>query len=130
MSELQAQAQALQQGHYLQIGETAWEIEPQVEVVAPVLSDQLLEIIDEDCRRIVEKFVEKGIRQPDYIGFELTNDQGQVIAEAEVAWHQEMVALLRTDQQEFKEIFDAAGWKAYVADCGIVTEIEDALSQS
>jgi hypothetical protein len=33
----------------------------------------------------VENFVEKGVRQPDCIGFELTNDQGEVIAEAEVA---------------------------------------------
>ena len=31
LTELQAQALALQQGHYLQIGDTAWEIEPQVE---------------------------------------------------------------------------------------------------
>jgi ATP-dependent helicase/nuclease subunit A len=130
MSELQTQAPALQQGHYLQIGDTAWEIEPQVDMVAPSWSDRLEEIIDEECRRIVEKFVEKGIRQPDCIGFELTNDRGEVIAEAEVVWEQEMVALLRSDQQEFREVFDAAGWKVYMADSGIVTEIEEALSRS
>jgi ATP-dependent helicase/nuclease subunit A len=130
MSELQTQVPALQQGHYLQIGDTAWEIEPQVDMVAPSWSDRLEEIIDEECRRIVEKFVEKGIRQPDCIGFELTNDRGEVIAEAEVAWEQEMVALLRADQQVFREVFDTAGWKAYVANSGIVTEMEEALSRS
>jgi ATP-dependent helicase/nuclease subunit A len=130
LTALQAQVPALQQGHYLQVGEKAWEIETQVETVAPSWSDCLEEIIDEECRRIVEKFVEKGIRQPDCIGFELTNDQGQVIAEAEVAWDQEMVALLRADQREFREVFSVAGWKVYVADSGIVTEIEDALSRS
>jgi hypothetical protein len=130
LTELQAPALALQQGHYLQVGDTAWAIEPQVELVAPSWGDCLEEIIDEECRRIVEELVEKGIRQPDCIGFELTNDQGEVIAEAEVAWEQEMVALLRADQQEFKEVFEAAGWKVYMADSGIVTEIEEALSRS
>jgi len=47
----------------------------------------------------MENIVEKGIRPPDCIGFELTNDRGEVIAEAEVAWEQEMVALLKADQQ-------------------------------
>jgi ATP-dependent helicase/nuclease subunit A len=130
LTELQAQTLASQQGHYLQIGDRAWEIEPQAEVVAPSWSDLLEEIIDEECCRIVANFVEKGIRPPDRVGFELINDRVEVIAEAEVAWEQEMVALLRTDQQEFKGIFDAAGWKAYVADSGIIAEMEKALSRS
>jgi ATP-dependent helicase/nuclease subunit A len=129
-TELQIQVPTLQQGHYLQIGDAAWNIEPQVEVAAPSWSDCFEEIIDEDCRRIVEDFVEKGIRPPDHIGFELTNDQGEVIAEAEVAWVQEMVALLRDDQQVSREVFEAAGWKAYVAYSWIVAELEEALGRS
>jgi hypothetical protein len=129
-TELRAQALALLQGHYLQIGDTTWEIKPQVEVVATRWSDRLEEIIDEECRRIVEKYVEKGIRQSDCIGFDLTNDQGEVIAEAEVAWEQEMVALLRADQQAFGEVFEVAGWKVYKAVSGIVAEVEEARGRS
>jgi hypothetical protein len=128
--EWQSQTPTLQQGHSLQIGDIAWEIEPQVEMVAPSWSDRLEEIIDEECRRIVVDFVEKGIRPPDHVGFELINDRGEVIAEAEAVWDQEMVALLRADQQEFKEVFGVAGWKVYIANPGVTTEIEDALSRS
>jgi ATP-dependent helicase/nuclease subunit A len=127
--ELQPQT-PLHQGKFLQIGDTAWEIEPQVEVVATNWSDCIEEILDEECCRIVANFVEKVIRFPDHVGFELVNDRGEVIAEAEVAWEQEMVALLRADQQEFREVFDAAGWKVFMADSGIVAEIEEALSRS
>jgi ATP-dependent helicase/nuclease subunit A len=128
--ELQSQSPVLHQGQFLQIGDAAWEIELQVEVAAPSWSDRLEEIIDEECRRIVVNFVEKGIRPPDHVGFELINDRDEVIAEAEVAWEQEMVALLRADQQEYTEVFDAAGWKVFMADSGIVAEIEEALSRS
>ena len=41
-----------------------------------------------------------------------------------------MVALLRADQQEFREAFEAAGWKVYMADSWIVAEMEEALSRS
>jgi len=99
-------------------------------MVAPSWRDLFEKIIDKECRRILEIYVEKGIRQPDCIGFELTNDQGEVIAEAEVAWVQEMVALLRDDQQVSREVFEAAGWKAYVAYSWIVAELEEALGRS
>jgi len=44
----------LQQGHYLQIGDTVWVIEARVEVGASSLDDLLEDIIDVECCRIVE----------------------------------------------------------------------------
>ena len=57
------------------------------------------------------------------VGFELTNDKGQVHAEAELAWPMRRVAVLRGEQAEEAAAFEEAGWRTYPADDGIAERI-------
>ncbi len=51
------------------------------------------------------------------VGFELENNRGQVIAEAELAWNIPKIAILRTDQiQDNKASFENQSWTVYTSD--------------
>ena len=50
------------------------------------------------------------------VGFELTDGKGQVLAEAELAWPAQRVAVLHGEQSEKEAAFEQAGWRAYLAE--------------
>ena len=45
------------------------------------------------------------------VGFELADDKGEVLAEAELAWPKERVAVLHGEQTENVAAFEQAGWR-------------------
>ena len=54
---------------------------------------------------------------PPAVGYELTGTAGAIIVEAELAWEDARIAVLRSDQAEQAPAWRAAGWTvAIVAD--------------
>lgn len=79
-------------------GEDSWE---------SVLDD----IIDEDARKLAEKMRQEGKECPDEAGFELVDEKGAVIAEAELVWKGKRLVYLREDQREFEGVFKDRGFE-------------------
>ena len=48
-------------------------------------------------------------------GFELIDERGRILAEAELAWEELRIAVLLTDYQEDAAHFEARGWQVYLA---------------
>jgi len=89
------------------------------EVVAsyePPSSDgsELLEYADERCRDFLKKWIAENHPEP-VVGFGLEDDEGIVVAEAELAWPDQRVAALFEDQ-DGKEAFDQSNWKVFDAE--------------
>ena len=45
------------------------------------------------------------------VGYELQNEAGEIIAEAELAWVEEKLAILTADQEVGQGFFERLGWK-------------------
>ncbi len=54
------------------------------------------------------------------VGMELADEKGRVQADAEMAWQEAKVALLRADQEEMKALWVAAGWQVVLLDAAAV----------
>lgn len=50
------------------------------------------------------------------VGHELANARGHVVAEAELAWPEQLLVVLRPDQADMKGIWLGAGWRVLVLD--------------
>lgn len=84
-------------------------------VVAPEIAE-ILRYCDQRCQGIVNACVEHSLPLP-VVGHELTDQQGRVSADAELAWPSQKVAVLLPERMEATEAFKAAGWKVFsVAD--------------
>ena len=59
---------------------------------------------------------------PPVIGHELANERGVVVAEAEMAWTESQLVLLKFDQVDLESIWKSNGWKTLVLDqhCSVV----------
>ena len=84
-----------------------------VESTAKRDGDELLEYADERCRSFLQKWVVRKLPLP-IVGFGLQDDEGIVIAEAELAWPEQKIVALFSDA-EGKEAFEAAHWQVYDA---------------
>jgi DEAD/DEAH box helicase domain-containing protein len=76
--------------------------------------EQILSLVAGELRSFATRLGERGDPLP-ILGFELTDELGAVIAEAELGWPELRIALLREDQRDFLTPFKAAGWGAFVA---------------
>ena len=65
---------------------------------------------DESVTDLLREVASLGVRPPDIVGYELANTGGTVVAEAELAWTECRVALLREDQRAGRRAFEDAGW--------------------
>ena len=74
--------------------------------------EEVRELIDSAFRELVDKFVEKGLPVPE-VGYELTNDSGEVIAEVELAWPERKVAIVLPEQIDHGNVFEKNGWDVY-----------------
>lgn len=54
--------------------------------------------------------------EPPEVGTELADDKGRVLADAELTWADQKLALLRPDQSDLAEAWRNAGWTAMVLD--------------
>jgi DEAD/DEAH box helicase domain-containing protein len=74
-------------------------------------SEILEQIIDDQARAFAAKCAGLKIVAPDTVGYELEDESGTVIGEAEMAWERFKIAFLPAEWAESKEAFIAAGWK-------------------
>ena len=56
--------------------------------------------------------------QPPAVGYELTDERGCVLAEAELAWEDAQVAVLLADCDTDAQAFGRAGWRVFVVSAG------------
>ena len=78
--------------------------------------DTLEQIIDDTTMDFVIKCIENEVPEPSSVGFELVDDGGKVIAEAELVWENDKIALLTPQQVESEEIFLNKGWRIIKTD--------------
>lgn len=53
---------------------------------------------------------------PPTVGDELADEKGCVVADSELAWLDASVVLLRSDQADFKQAWESAGWRVTILD--------------
>jgi hypothetical protein len=63
----------------------------------------------------MQKLMEADVPPPDEVGYEHTNDGGDVDAEAEAAWLAAQMVVLTETQVEFASIWQAQGWTTVLA---------------
>lgn len=81
-------------------------------------NNQLLSLFDETIEELKEGLklmVEKNLTLPDVL-YELQKEDGEIIAEAELVWHNEKLVGLLEEQLIYTNIFENAGWKVLKLD--------------
>ena len=68
-----------------------------------------MDLVAPELRPAMEHWSELGLPVPE-VGFELDGPGGRVLAEAELAWPEQKVAVLLPLQQPCKRLFEEAGW--------------------
>ncbi|MGL5336510.1 MAG: Zn-binding domain-containing protein [Enterovibrio sp.] len=79
-----------------------------------IMEHQLLE------PEVIQTLMEKGLSAP-HVGYELTNEEGEILADAELAWPNNQVALLLPEQQETINLFKSMGWAVIVGELNAAT---------
>ncbi|MDR2353942.1 MAG: hypothetical protein LBF22_12470, partial [Deltaproteobacteria bacterium] len=67
-------------------------------------------LLGPESKKAAQEIKSLGIPAPDEIGFELTNSNGEVIAEAEMAWIEMKTVFLIPEQMSFAQIFTNNDW--------------------
>lgn len=80
---------------------------------------EAMSLADAGLHSTMEALAAKGIPPPD-VGFELAGPEGEVVAEAELAWEAERGAVLLSP--EAHQPFAEAGWRAFSADATDLTK--------
>lgn len=70
--------------------------------------------VDDIMNKLIEVLLENNVDNPDEIGYELINENEEVIALCEIAWINKKVAILTEEQEKFKEKFNSNGWNCYI----------------
>jgi len=73
---------------------------------------EAMELVEATYRGLLERLQTIGMTPP-IAGYELTDETGMVLAEAELAWPDLAIALLRDDQLDYGATFVAHGWKSH-----------------
>lgn len=71
-----------------------------------------MELVAADMRRLVKDLFKRQAPVP-MVGFELTGNNGVVLAEAELAWPERNIAVLLPEQRESRPTFEQAGWQVF-----------------
>ena len=78
---------------------------------------EVYDAIFDDLARVIATELERtGSPPPSCIGYELVDEKGRIIGQAEMAWESEKVVWLLPGQEDFREDFQAQGWKVYAGD--------------
>ncbi|MBK8979633.1 MAG: DEAD/DEAH box helicase [Planctomycetes bacterium] len=83
-------------------------------VAEPEVLYGLLRLVAEEVHELVREIVARGLPRPD-AGYELVDETGRVVAEAELAWIDRRLAVLTREQSADRARFEAAGWRVHVA---------------
>ena len=74
--------------------------------------DGAIKLAAPEMQDLLEKLFKREASVPE-VGFELSEDTGRVLAEAELAWPGHKVAVLLADRDEDFAAFEAAGWRVF-----------------
>ena len=84
-----------------------------------------ISLVADQLRPLWRRLADGGFAAPD-VGFELVDDLGRVVAEAELAWPDEQIAVLLPDQD--RKLFVDAGWTTFLpGDPNLYESLTDAL---
>jgi DEAD/DEAH box helicase domain-containing protein len=105
----------------IQVFEQTKAAEPSV-IIDEAWKDSL-EYMVEEAKPIVKKLISLGVRAPSATGYELANEAGAIIAEAEIAWIENRIVFLTDIQKEFAQTFTVNGWKVITKDSELTIDI-------
>jgi DEAD/DEAH box helicase domain-containing protein len=88
--------------------------------------DEVFELTDPGLHDVIKRLAKQNCPIPE-VGFELVDEKGQIVAEAELGWIENKVAFLLSLQSEFSSIFQKAGWQTAPMD-EIVNDWEKYIS--
>ncbi|MBY5946833.1 DEAD/DEAH box helicase [Photobacterium rosenbergii] len=71
-----------------------------------------LEILEQES---IDMMISMGIPAPE-VGFELRDEAGEIVADAELAWPEIKIALILPDMDEFFPVFEGQGWTPVVGE--------------
>ena len=74
--------------------------------------NEILELTDAELHGLINKLAENNCPVPE-AGYELANENGEIVAEAELGWPDINLAFLQTEQIEFSEVFKQYGWRTF-----------------
>jgi len=83
-------------------------LSPQVDLEA--VWEELKDMTDEDIHPLLDLLAEKGWSPP-IAGFELADEKGGVIADAELGWPDKKLAFLDDHQLDYAAVFAQQGWR-------------------
>lgn len=70
----------------------------------------IYEMVYDEALDFSEKLAEAGVLVPDEVGFELTDDTGEVLGMAEMAWITSKIVYLTEDEMSDSKVFEKNGW--------------------
>ncbi len=111
-------SRGIAEGQYLWLMTEAKEEKARVAVDAEALA-VLQSMTDAYIHPLLSFISDNGLPLPE-AGYELCDENGQVIAAAELGWPDQKIAFLREDEKEFVEIFAARGWRSGLLDTVVV----------
>ena len=76
---------------------------------------ELIDMLDEEIHPFVKLLMKDKIPLP-IAGYEMENSIGEVVAEAEIVWLDNRVALLFEEQHDFDDVFKKQNWKLFSYD--------------
>ena len=89
---------------------------------------EVIELASPALQALLEDLSTRGAPVPE-AGFELPGSTGAVLAEAELGWPENEVAVLLADQQAQADAFKQAGWRVFAADVnGLAEAVANALA--
>jgi len=94
---------------------------------APAGWDLVLEDCFEEMRTGYQELASTGKPAPDEIGGEIADETGSVIAEVESLWNASRLALLRSDQEDYKEVLESLNWNVIMAEGNWQSEVNQFL---
>ena len=86
------------------------------------------ELYDDEAYELADKLQSMNVKVPSSVGYELTNPNGVVIAECEMAWEEEKVAALLMEQIENKIEFENAGWMVFTLNDSVPAKIKGVIN--
>ncbi|MDR0853996.1 MAG: hypothetical protein LBN34_06475 [Clostridiales Family XIII bacterium] len=87
-------------------------------------------LYDEESKSIVESLSDLNIALPSAVGFEIENNNGEIIGEAELAWVEKKIALLLPSQTDCTDSIAAEKWTVFCSADGIPYELLEDNIQS
>ncbi|MDR2752113.1 MAG: hypothetical protein LBC41_15770, partial [Clostridiales bacterium] len=86
------------------------------ETQSSLWQDTFKQLLDDVTKAFATRCIEAGIPEPSSVGYELADNTGTVVAEAEMVWESMKIAFLTPDQEGEKETFESKGWTVLLAD--------------